>query len=214
MAKVKHIQVNTLPTTLVPNAIYFVRNTGEIWQTDSNGFGVRMCGNKLLKFDWSGNIYSQKNTRQYSLFDYQYPRNRWRFARYIADDDITLDDYRVPFIDVLPFDIKIKYIVHSIGMRQYPRPYQMIYSIMTGQLGNLNNTKRHILLDTFETKGYSGSHDENREVKIWNENDLINPVIPAGNIINVGIGIDNTKDNSNRTLFFSTFTIFAEKILK
>jgi len=42
MAKVKHIQVNELPTQLEANAIYFVRNTGEIWQTDSNGIGIKM----------------------------------------------------------------------------------------------------------------------------------------------------------------------------
>jgi len=37
---IKHIQVNELPQMLEANTIYFVRNTGEIWQTDDNGFGV------------------------------------------------------------------------------------------------------------------------------------------------------------------------------
>jgi len=36
------IEVDNTPTTWQPNAIYFVRNTGQIWQTDSNGVAVLM----------------------------------------------------------------------------------------------------------------------------------------------------------------------------
>ena len=42
MADVQHIQIDNTPTTWQPNAIYFVRNTGQIWQTDSNGVAVLM----------------------------------------------------------------------------------------------------------------------------------------------------------------------------
>ena len=58
MAKVKHIQVNELPQTLEANAIYFVRNTGEIWQTDANGVGVRMSVSKQYNSYYIGGYFS------------------------------------------------------------------------------------------------------------------------------------------------------------
>ncbi len=45
MATVKHIQVNTLPDVLEPGAIYFVRSTGQIVQTDLNGVPVTYPNN-------------------------------------------------------------------------------------------------------------------------------------------------------------------------
>jgi len=49
MARVKHIQVNTLPAQLEPGAIYFVRSTGKIVQTDMNGVPVEFGGEVPLK---------------------------------------------------------------------------------------------------------------------------------------------------------------------
>ena len=56
MATVKHIQVNTLPDTLEPGAIYFVRETGQIIQTDLNGVPVEF-GSHILQMNFSGSMY-------------------------------------------------------------------------------------------------------------------------------------------------------------
>lgn len=43
MAKVKHIQCNTLPAELEPNAIYFVRGEQKIVQTDGDANPKVFC---------------------------------------------------------------------------------------------------------------------------------------------------------------------------
>ncbi len=48
----QHIQIDNTPTTWQPNAIYFVRNTGQIWQTDSNGVAVLMGKDEKHFFQW------------------------------------------------------------------------------------------------------------------------------------------------------------------
>ncbi len=49
MAKVKHIQCNTLPAQLEPYAIYFERVTGKIVQTDAGGVPVEYAGDKTVR---------------------------------------------------------------------------------------------------------------------------------------------------------------------
>jgi hypothetical protein len=44
MAKVKHIQCDKLPQELEANAIYFVRSTGEVFQTDSDAIKLGFSG--------------------------------------------------------------------------------------------------------------------------------------------------------------------------
>jgi|GEM_PF-3901861 len=63
MAKVKHIQCNTLPGTLDPGAIYFVKDTGEIVVTDESGVAKRYGGddkvvktNAIYSYDARANV--------------------------------------------------------------------------------------------------------------------------------------------------------------
>ena len=55
MAKVKHIQCNTLPSQLEPNAIYFVRDEQKIVQTDTAGVPVTFDGHQPVQvMTWGG----------------------------------------------------------------------------------------------------------------------------------------------------------------
>ena len=89
MAKVKHIQVNELPAQLEANAIYFVRNTGEIWQTDDNGVGVKMGVGMTIPYviEYGGN-WKLYNGYYYYL-NYQYGWNSTSVAKMDSLDTLT-----------------------------------------------------------------------------------------------------------------------------
>lgn len=212
MGNVKHIRANTKPATLENDAIYFVKN-GEIWMKFPDGTEVQFgCPDNILKFEWSGSISSVANKKQYAVYNYGAPRNYVQFRRYHPDNDIMNDAYRVPFINVLPFDIELQFIVFDVGMRQYPRAYQMMVSVMAAKYDDVQATKQHILLNEFTTKSGGGSADINKDVIIYTTTDLLTTKLKAGEFITVGLGIDNTNDGSNRSTYFSAFTIFAKKI--
>ena len=169
-------------------------------------------GKQLLKFEWSGSIYSQKDKKQFAVFNYGYPRNYIRIGRYLQTNDIMSDNYRVPFIPVQPFQLKLKYIVFDVGMRQYPRPYDISLSLMKAEYTNVDATKQHVLLQDVTTKGGSGNWDANKDVFIFDESKFLVSELNINEFLVAGFAIDNTNDSANRSLYFANFVIYAEII--
>ena len=172
----------------------------------SGAGGSASASDVLLKFEWSGSISSKANKKQWAILNYGEPRNYINFRRYITDSDIMNDIYKVPFINVQPFDIEITHIVFQAGYRQYQRDYKMMFNVMKANNNDIAGTKQHLFLDE------SWSVTKHREHKIFDASSLIETKVNSGEFVTVGIGIDNTNDGSNRALYFSSFTIYAKKV--
>ncbi len=87
----QHIQIDNTPTTWQPNAIYFVRNTGQIWQTDSNGVAVLMSissvGYNELKQEFKEIVSNELITSIYRGYidnnGIYHASSNWRTSNYI-----------------------------------------------------------------------------------------------------------------------------------
>ncbi len=89
MATVKHIQVNTLPDVLEPGAIYFVRSTGQIVQTDLNGVPVEYggIGGGFYAIELSGELrLARGNIPSGHSRDHYYENNAYRIIKWTWGD--------------------------------------------------------------------------------------------------------------------------------
>jgi len=87
MATVKHIHVNTLPDVLEPGAIYFVRSTGQIVQTDLNGVPVEYGGKDFYAVELYGELnLGRKNIPSGHDRDHAYMQNGYRIIQWTWGD--------------------------------------------------------------------------------------------------------------------------------
>jgi len=110
------IYVDDTPTTWLPNAIYFVRNTGQIWQTDGSAVPVLYCGSgestksvflNLGKVYYTSDDYV--DSRWISV-NYVYGHNYYNISTNYTDDQVLQPASFYPSVFGIGKKIKIKKI--------------------------------------------------------------------------------------------------------
>ena len=74
MVEVKYIQIDNTPTTWLPNAIYFVRNTGQIWQTDGSAVPVLYASQQqqIIQFGGFWKLYDNDGADRWHFLNSSY----------------------------------------------------------------------------------------------------------------------------------------------